>query len=464
MKLRPQTKVDGEVEGNGRDDREALAPPAVEHMLRLQRQIGNHAVARMLARAPAAPYAKTSVQAELSQALKDEGTRIANAKVIVAFIRAKRGTAGGATGALDPADLLADAATAKKLTPKPKTTADLQPTLDLLVFHDVLVPTGTTFSVKIDTKTNDVDTARFEKAVGAIAAATADFERRAAKKDSVDPVGMTGLLDISIAAGSAGEKKADRDAQAAVTAIEGKLKQHVAILAPDPAGKPRSPITGVTVATPPPSAPNAKAVQVVALPVAGRPKPVEVPADQIVRIESVESGSDPATVKLRESLGKALDKARKQLARAQGYRTFAVEVVDFLERLNKRNSRWVGGTYPSHDWGEFSVDAFLSVGEDKDGFYSRPGTETFFDDLNATALEDKPTAPYGPFQWRAVYNDDKIIATVGKKFGANRISKAPHHGPAPDKLHVHLDLRPVTFQPDATTGFTIGPGGRIEPF
>jgi hypothetical protein len=262
----------------------------------------------------------------------------------------------------------------------------------------------------------------------------------------------------------ASEKKADRDAQKKVADLEAQLTENVAVLAPDPKGKARPPITRVTVAAPPAAAPNAKGTDVIALPVAGRPKPVEVPADQLVRIESVASGADPATAKVREGLNKALEKARKQLARAQGYRTFSVEVTDFLERLHSRNSTWAGGTYPRHDWAEYSVDMFLTVGEDKDGFYSRPGTERFFDDLNTTALEDAPTAPWGPFQWRAVYNDDTMIATIGRKYGAGRISKAPHHGPAPDKLHVHLELRPVTLLPDPRTGFSVDADGRIQVF
>lgn len=442
-------------------------------VLNLQGAVGNQAVSRLLAgrqapvlaRVPAAGYAKTSPQDELSKALHDEGTRIANAKLVIAFIRAQRGASPGATASFDPATLLADSATAKKLKPKPTTVAELQPTLDLLVFHDVLVPAGAAFSVKIDAKTNDIDTATFEKAAGAVAKVTTDFDRRAAGKDSVNPIGMTSLIDISFAAGAASEKKADRDAQKAVVDLEAKLTENVAILAPDPSGKARPPITGVTVAAPPPAAPNAKGTDVIALPVAGKPKPVEVPADQLVRIESVATGTDPATAKVREGLNKALATARKQLARAQGYRTFSVEVVDFLERLRKKNTTWVGGTYPTHDWGEYSVDVFLNVGQDNDGFYKRPGTEQFFDDLNATALEDKPTSIFGPFQWRAVYNDDTMIATVAGKYGASRISKAPNHGPAPDhKLHVHVDLRPVTLQPDPVTGFSVAPDGRIQVF
>ena len=183
----------------------AQSPPAVADVLRLQGAAGNQAVSRLLAgrqarplaRVPAAGYARTSPQEELSKDLHDEGARIENAKLVIAFIRAQRGAAPAATATFSPATLLADSNTVKKLKPKPTTVAELQPTLDLLVFHDVLVPAGADFSVKLDAKTNDVDTATFEKAAGAVAKITADFDRRAAGKDSVDPIGITALLDIS---------------------------------------------------------------------------------------------------------------------------------------------------------------------------------------------------------------------------------------------------------------------------
>jgi hypothetical protein len=209
------------------------------------------------------------------------------------------------------------------------------------------------------------------------------------------------------------------------------------------------------------AAPNAKGVDVIALPVSGTSRPVEVAADEVADIESVVDGASPETTKLRTGLEAKLEKARKRLNRAQGYRTFAVEVVDFLERLRTRNTTWLAGTYPRHSWGEFSVDIFLNVGEDKLGFYKVGPTETFFDDVNDTALED---GRWGTFQWRAVYNDDRVIATVGAKYGKNRISKAPHHGPAPDKLHIHLDVRPDKLQPDAVTGFSVDSSGRVDPF
>lgn len=447
------------------------AEPAPHQLLRWQATVGNRAVAGMIARWPfggpvlagptAATHAKTSPAAEYSAILHREVDLLANAKAIVASLRARRGTpATGSAVTVTAAEIVADAALAKKLTPKPKSDADVQPTLDLLVYYGVLKPQSGGYAGVLDPKTNDLDTARLDKATGEITTLTKDFDARAAKKDSVDPISLTGLLDPSMAAGSRAEKKAETDAEAAVADLEARLSEHVVLRTPDAKGKARAPIARVTVAKLPPAATNAKGVEVVAVPVAGG-KPVELPADEVAGIEPVASGSSPDTAKLRGDVEAKLAKARKRLARAQGYRTFAVEVVDFLERLRARNTTWLAGTYPGHSWGEFSVDIFLNVGEDKQGFYKVGPTETFFDDLNDTALED---GPWGTFQWRAVYNDDRMIATVGGKYGKNRISKAPHHGPAPDKLHIHLDVRPDKLQPDAVTGFTVNASGRVDPF
>jgi len=57
-----------------------------------------------------------------------------------------------------------------------------------------------------------------------------------------------------------------------------------------------------------------------------------------------------------------------------------------------------------------------------------------------------------------------MIATIAGKYGGGRISKAPHHAPAPDKLHIHLDLRPVDLMPDPVTGLSVDPDGRIQVF
>jgi hypothetical protein len=439
------------------------SPPTSHALLQLQASAGNQAVTAMLARRTlardGASYAKTSPQAEYSGILHKEVDLLGNAKAIVVWLRAKRGTAGGPV-TVTAAEILGDAGLVKKLTPKPKEDADVRPTLDLMVYYGVLKPGSGGFEGVLNKDTGDLDTTRLDGATGEITALTKDFDERAAKKDSVDPITLTGLLDPALAAGAGSEKKEDKDSEKALADVEAQLNEHVVLRAPDPKGKPRAPITRVTVDKLPTAAPNAKGVDVIALPVAGAAKPVEVAASDVAGIEAVSSGTSDDTVKLRTVLEAKREKAKKRVARAQGYRTFAVEVVEFLERLRTRNTTWVGGTYPRHDWGEFSVDVFLNVGEDDKGFYNVGPAETFFDAVDETAQE---SGEWGTFQWRAVYNDDRMIKKVGDKFGAYRISKAPHHGPSPDKLHVHLDLRPDKLQPDAKSGFEVNQSGRVQP-
>jgi hypothetical protein len=407
----------------------------------------------------AAPLATTSPQDEPSKDLHDELARIANAKLLIAFIRAQRGTAAQVPSTLSLAAVLADQATVKKLKPKPQTVGDLQPAIDVLLFYGVLSGSGATLNVKVDATTGDVDTAKFDKAGEAIAKTTTDFDRRAQAKNPVDPITETGLLDIANAAGAAQEKKEDRDAVKAVDDLTAQLTENIVLLAPGAGSKPRPPITRVTVDKLPSPVPNAAGVDVLKLPVAGSTKPVEVPANQVVGIENVASGTDPATVKLRDKLKAALERAVKRMHAAQGYRTFSAPVLDFLTRLRSRNANWVAGTYPRHIWGEYSVDVFLTAAEDPDGFYNRRDAERFLDDVNATALDT--SGAYGAFQWHAVYNDARMANTINTKYGAGRLHQLAHHGPSPDKLHIHLDLRPVAVAPDKVSGFSVGAGGRI---
>jgi hypothetical protein len=378
---------------------------------------------------------------------------------VIAFIRSQR-TGTGLPSTLSLSSLLADSRTVRRMHPRPRTVADLQPTIDLLTFYGVVSGSGMTLDVRLDPTTGDVDTTKLDHAAGSISRTTEDFDNRAAAKDPIQPIGQTGLIDIADAAGAAAEKKADRDAERTVEDLKAQLAEHVAVRAPGPDGKPRRPITRVTVATLPPPIRSAAGVDVVPLPVAGSTKPVEVPAADIVRIESVAAGTDQATVKLREKLIAALERATKRMRAAQGYRAFASSVVEFLARLRARNRRFVAGTYPRHVWAEYSVDVFLTVPEDADGFYKRPETERFLDDVNATALDS--SGAYGAFEWHAVYNDAQMADTINSKYGAGRMHRMPHHGPAPDKLHIHLDLRPVNLTPDDVSGFSVGQDGRIR--
>jgi hypothetical protein len=447
----------------------AGAPAAVALVARLQATAGNRAVGRLLARAPtvtpavtAAAYAKTSPQQEYMDILHKEVGLLANGRAVAAWLRTRLTAASGAAASFTAADLLADAKLVKQLKPKPTTADELQPTLDLLVFYGVIAAKGGgSFDPVVDATTKDLKTVALDTAATDIGKFSTAFDARAALKDSVNPVGITSLLDPALAAGAASETKEEADAEKAVADLEAQLTEFVVLRTPGAGAKARPPITRVTVSTLPAPTPNKAGVDVIALPVAGQKKPVEVPAADVASIEPVATGTSDQTVALRKGIEAKLDRARRRLARAQGYHTFAIEVADFLDRLHTRNTTFVGGTYPKHDWGEFSVDIFLNVGEDAQGFYKLDPAERFLDAVNDTANED---GPFGKFAWRAVYNDDRMIARITPKYGARRITKAPHHGPAPDKLHIHLDLRPVNLVPDPTTGFTVNASGRVQLF
>jgi len=46
-------------------------------------------------------------------------------------------------------------------------------------------------------------------------------------------------------------------------------------------------------------------------------------------------------------------------------------------------------------------------------------------------------------------------------YGAGRVLKAPGH--EPDKLHIHLDLRPLTVTKDEVTGYRMEQGHVVLP-
>jgi hypothetical protein len=112
----------------------------------------------------------------------------------------------------------------------------------------------------------------------------------------------------------------------------------VVLRTPDKKGKPRPPIARVTVDKPPLAAPNAEGVDIIALPVSGTSRPVEVAADEVAGIESVVDGASPETTKLRTGLEVKLEKARKRLNRAQ-----ALRLWEAAEGLTEWDSEF-GGT------------------------------------------------------------------------------------------------------------------------
>ncbi|HKP11882.1 MAG TPA: DUF4157 domain-containing protein [Blastocatellia bacterium] len=131
------------------------------------------------------------------------------------------------------------------------------------------------------------------------------------------------------------------------------------------------------------------------------------------------------------------------------HRRFAKPVAALLGRLRKRNDKWRATTYPAHFWNEFSVDMFLGVGVNKEGFYNRGSVRDFFKALNEACEEDSPP---GKFAWKAIYNDEGLAKEMNELYGERRVLfDVPGHGPGPD-MHVHLDLRPFDVPTD-TAGF-----------
>jgi hypothetical protein len=134
----------------------------------------------------------------------------------------------------------------------------------------------------------------------------------------------------------------------------------------------------------------------------------------------------------------------------------AKPVIALLRRLRERNRLWRAGTYAPHWWNDFSVDAFIVASiRANDGFWARDKMREFFHALNAACEDD--AAP-GRFAWKAIYNDTQLAQEMDGLYGAGRVlSGVEGHGPGP-RMHVHLDVRPLTVPFDATTGFWIKKG------
>ena len=77
--------------------------------------------------------------------------------------------------------------------------------------------------------------------------------------------------------------------------------------------------------------------------------------------------------------------------------------------------------------------------------------------MNAACEQD--AAP-GRFAWKGINNDAGLAQEMDGLYGAGRVlSGVEGHGPGP-RMHVHLDLRPLTVPFDAVTGFWLD-GSRV---
>ena len=135
----------------------------------------------------------------------------------------------------------------------------------------------------------------------------------------------------------------------------------------------------------------------------------------------------------------------------------AKPLIALMQRLRDLNQTWRAGTYAGHWWNDFSLDIFISANLETSGFWNRGRVRDFFRALNAACEQD--TAP-GRFAWKGIYNDAGLATEMDGLYGAGRVlSGVDGHGPGP-KMHVHLDVRPLTVPFDATTGFWLD-GSRV---
>jgi hypothetical protein len=196
------------------------------------------------------------------------------------------------------------------------------------------------------------------------------------------------------------------------------------------------------------------------LPIANQRNPTVVDEADLDRIEPIRTGGSPEVEKRRKDIEKRLDVANKALANAQAFHRFAEEMVWFLHRLEATSSiAFAAGTYPRHGkFGEYAADMYPVISENAARFYTIGKAGQFVDDINHVAESGHPI--WGKFAWQIVYNDTALQKIVNEKYGP-RMSSAPHHGPAPDKLHMHLDIRPLNVVADPTTGFGVNTEGRV---
>lgn len=369
--------------------------------------------------------------------------------------------AAPAAFAFSAADLFADKKAIKKIKPVPKAEIQLVFILDLLVFYGTLsAPTAAEpkYVLQLDAATGTPATEAFTEAKTDTAKFTKDFQKRVKKEDPLAPVVSTGQIPKGWSSDHK-QVRAENEAEANLADLKMQLGEFLVILPPLGRTK-RKPITRATTDVPTPVTDTSGATIAWEIPVAGASKPVRF-RDPFEVIEKVADGTHPETVKLRDRIEKDIKKAEADLRVKGRYRTFADEVIVLLNRLRARNTTWTAGTYVGHSWGEFSIDVFFNVSFDPaaPGFWKRSVVRTFFDDLNAAAEEDDGAV--GKFAWRALYNDDPLATEINKKYGARRILHVPHHGPAPDKLHIHLDVTPVDLRKDEVTGYEIV-NGRVR--
>jgi hypothetical protein len=410
-----------------------------------------------------APPAKNKSPGDVFRGrLKEEVALFANAGVILDWIVSERAAAGGATVTSFKMSLLfADAATMKRIKPVPATAADLVPALEMLEYYEVVKRKDPdTWDIVLaplqpGQAQQDVNRAGFDQNRADISAFQQSFETRFdAQGHPIKQIAQQELLEDSLAGGAASEFQAQKDADTKLVAVTAELGEFVAFR------KKGKPIFRVTSDSPP-RVTAASGKTSVMLPIAGQKKPTPVDEADFDRIESIASGTSAEVETRRKDIEKRKKAAERALFNAQGFHRFAVEMVWFLHQLETTSTvKFRAGTYPRHGkFGEYAADMYPRIAENSAGFYKVDQAERFVDAINSVA--EAGHTIWGKFAWQIVYNDTGLQATINAKYGA-RMSSAPHHGPAPDKLHMHLDIRPLNVVADPDTGYGINSSGRVS--
>jgi hypothetical protein len=407
-----------------------------------------------------APPAKNESPGDVFRGkLKSEVASFENAAVILDWIVIQRTLAGGATvTSFTSSSLFSDVATIKTLKPPPANEAELLPIIAMLEYYGVVKPKGKgeweimLAPLKPGQTQPDVDRAKFDQKRQDIAAFQKNFEKRFdAKGHPLAPIATQELLEGSMAAGSVDEKKAEKDAETNLAATAVELDEFVAFR------KKGKPIFHVTTDSPTKTTDGGKTN--VLLPIAGQKQPTIVDDADFDHIEAIRTGTSPEVDARRKSIEARIKSAEQSLANAQAFHRFATEMVWFLHELDKGSIKFKAGTYPRHGkFGEYAADMYPTINEDSRGFYAVGKAEQFVDEINKVAEAGHPT--WGKFAWQIVYNDATLQATINAKYGA-RMSSAPHHGPSPDKLHMHLDIRPLNVAASRATGYHVDPSDRV---
>jgi Domain of unknown function (DUF4157) len=392
--------------------------------------------------------------------LKSEMALFATAGVIVDWIVAERAGSGGATvTGFTTNQLFAETATMKKIKPQPASAADLLPALQMLEYYGAIAAAGSgRWSIALDPlqpgqSQQDVSRTKFDQNRKDIGAFQQSFEKRFdAKGHPIRQIAQQELLEDAMAAGAAVEWKTQHGAEARLAAVNAELAEFVALR------RKGTPIFRVTNDTP--ARVTVGSNTKVMLQIAGRKTPTPVDEADFDHIEPVSTGTDAAVVARRMAIEGRSKSAERSLYNAQSFHRFATEMVWFLHELAKTSAiKFKAGTYPRHGkFAEYAADMYPTVNVNAAGFYEIKKAEQFVDDINTVA--EAGHRIWGKFAWQIVYNDTALQTTINKKYGP-RMSSAPHHGPAPDKLHMHLDIRPLNVIADPDTGFGIDSSGRV---